>query len=255
MFEPVHSEYQKYSMQNVNDFYNLYKSEPSFLYKLKRFAKQRGIELTIAIVGLFVGIATVVVSYKVGNHQEILQASRMTDSYFNGIVDLFAKSPDENQRINLLMIARTDAIIEDLHRLNKPDKLASVIIFISTLNPRLFYEVKDAEFPREKYIYLGEINLSGAHLTKLDLQWAALPYTNLKDANLTYTNLQGAILRKTNLENALLDYANFTNANLQGANLKKASISKAVFENANLEGAIWINGIRCKKGSIGQCLH
>ncbi len=238
-----------------NELYSLYKAEPSVFYKLKQFAKQRGIELTIAIVGLFVGIATVMVSYKVGKHQEILQASRMTDSYFNGIVELFSKNPDENQRINLLMIARTEAIIEDLQRLNKPDKLASIIVFISNLNPKLFHEVKDADVNREKYIYLGEINLRDTRLSNIDLQQAALPFTKLSSCDLTHTNLQGAFLRKADLEDAILDFANFNNANLQGANLKNASIFKATFENANLENAIWVNGIRCKKGSIGRCVY
>lgn len=237
------------------DLYSLYKAEPSFFYKLKQFAKQRGIELTIAIVGLFVGIATVMVSYKVGKHQEILQASRMTDSYFNGVVELFAKSPDENQRINLLMIARTEAIIEDLQRLNKPDKLASVVVFISNLNPRLLHEVKESDINREKYIYLGEINLSDTRLSNIDLQQAAMPYTNMKSCDLTHTNLEGAFLRKANFEDAILDFANLKDTSLQGANLKNASIFKTSFENANLEGAIWVNGIRCKKGSIGRCAY
>ncbi|MGD9591400.1 MAG: pentapeptide repeat-containing protein [Candidatus Berkiella sp.] len=238
-----------------DDIYSLYKAEPSLLYKLKQFAKQRGIELTIAIVGLFVGIATVMVSYKVGKHQEILQASRMTDSYFNGIVELFAKSPDENQRINLLMIARTEAILEDLDRLNKPEKAASVIVFVSNLNPRLFHEVKDAELNREKFIFLGNINLTETRLSNIDLQQAALPFSNLRLCDLTHSNLKGAFLRKANLEGAILDFANLNDANLQGANLKNASIFKTTYENANLEGAIWVNGIRCKSGSIGRCVY
>lgn len=237
------------------DLYSLYKAEPNLLYKLKNFAKQRGIELTIAIVGLFVGIATVMVSYKVGKHQEILQASRMTDSYFNGIVELFAKSPDENQRINLLMIARTEAILEDLNRLNKPDKIASVIVFISNLNPRLFHEVKEPEVNREKYIFLGDINISGTRLSNIDLQQAALPHANLSECDLANTNLKGAYLSKVNFERAILDFANLSDANLKGANLKNASIFKTNLENANLEGAIWVNGIRCKAGSLGHCIY
>lgn len=237
------------------DLFDLYKAEPSLFHKLKAFAKQRGIELTIAIVGLFIGIATVLVTYKVGIHQEILQASRMTDSYFNGIVELFAKSPDENQRINMLMIARTEAIIEDLEKLHKPDKLANVITFISNLNPKLFSKDDNAEAAREKYIYLGEIDLSGTSLHNINLQGAWLSYTNLSKADLSYTNLQQAILRKANLSHARLDYANFNDADLKGANLNKANIYKTSFVNTNLENAIWVNGIRCKKDSIGECKY
>jgi uncharacterized protein YjbI with pentapeptide repeats len=238
-----------------HDLYTFYKASPSLGFKLKRIVKQRGIELTIAIVGIFVGVATVLVSYKVGQHQEILQASRATDSYFNGIVELYAKSPDENPRINQIMIGRTDAIIEDLDRLNKPDKLASVIIFISNLNPKLFYADKNPDTARDKFIYLGEINVSGTKLHNLNLSYAMLPYTNLSFCDLRSTNLQNAILKKANLQGANLDYANFDNADLKGANLKMASINHTTFVNANLERAIWVNGIRCKEGSIGQCIH
>ena len=238
-----------------NDLYQHYKAEPSFTFKLIQFVKQRGIELTIAIVGLFIGIATVLVSYKVGLHQEILQASRMTDSYFNGIAELFAKGMDDNQRINLLIIARTEAIIEDLDRLHKPDKLASVIIFISNLKPKLFYKDLDGDVVRMKYIYLGDINLSGSHLRNLILENARLSSSNLKGCDLAYTNLQSAVLKNANLEKANLDHVNLNHANLQGANLNKASIYLASFENANLENAIWVNGIRCKKGSIGHCVY
>lgn len=238
------------------DLYELSKAELPLRFKLKRFAKERGIELTIAIVGLFIGIATVVVSYKVGAHQEILQASRMTDSYFNGIVDLFAQTwDDENKRINQLMIARTDAILVDLNRLNKPEKIASVIAFVSNLKPSLFYRNTEDPEQREAFIYLGDINIARSNLRNLDLEKATLSYSNLRGCDLAYTNLKSTILKGANLEEARLDYANFANANLQGANLHNASIAHASFDNANLEGAIWINGIRCKQGSIGYCVY
>lgn len=238
-----------------HDMYVYYKSEVSLAYKLKIFIKERGVELTIAIVGLLVGMATVLVSHQVGLNQEILQASRATDSYFNGITDLFAKSIDENQRINLIIIARTDAIIEDLNQLKKPDKLASIITFISNTNPKLFYKDHSHEIPREKYINLSRIKLMGSILHSINLENARLSYSNLRGCSLAHTNLSHAILKKTNLENADLDYANFNHANLKGANLKNATIYQTTFEEAELEGAIWVNGIKCKKGSIGKCVY
>ncbi|MFI4938564.1 MAG: pentapeptide repeat-containing protein [Candidatus Berkiellales bacterium] len=238
-----------------HDLYTHYKSEISLARKLKRFVKQRGVELTIAIVGSIIGIATVLVSHNVGYHQEILQASRTTDSYFNGITDLFAKSVDENQRINLIIIARTEAIIEDLNQLKKPDKIASIITFISSINPKLFYKDVVTETPREKYISLSEIKLTGSTLHNIILENANLSYTDLRKCNLTHTNLQFANLKKANLGDANLEYANINHANLQGANLKNAKIYQATFINTNLENAIWINGIRCKKGSIGHCVY
>ncbi len=242
-------------MQPAPDLYLLFKSKPSLGHKLKIFAKTRGVELTIALVGIFIGFATVLVSYKVGIHQEILQASRMTDSYFNGIVDLYAKSMDENQRINLLMIARTDAIIEDLNRLHKPEKIASVIGFVSNLKPNLFYKEQDGDVLREKYIYLGHLDLSGTTLRNINLEKARLSSSNLKDSDLTHANLQYAVLKRVQFENAILNNANLNYTDLRNANLKNALISHATFENANLEGAIWVNGIRCKQGSIGHCLY
>lgn len=236
------------------DVIDCYKEQPpSLKFRLKQFAKERGIELTIAVVGLFVGIATVLVSYQVGKHQEILQASRMTDSYFNGIVDLYAKSPDENLRINLLMIARSEAIIEDLSRLNKPDKIASVIIFISNLKPKLFNEELAPDLKRSKYIDLSYLNLANTSLHNINLSNAVLVGTNLKSADLSRTNLENSNLHSANLQNAFLANTNLRFADLRKANLKGATIEKTLFEGAQLEDAIWINGIRCKKGSVGAC--
>ncbi|MGE3317737.1 MAG: pentapeptide repeat-containing protein [Candidatus Berkiella sp.] len=242
-------------MTSEADLYQLFTEKLSFQLRLKQFIKERGIELTIALVGIFIGLATVLVSNKVGVHQEILQASRMTDSYFNGVAELFARGMDENQRINLIIIARTEAIIEDLNQINKPDKLASIITFVSHLKPKLFYRDDDSEVKREKFIFLGDINLESAYLRNIILEKADLQNSNLRDSDLEQSNLKNANLKKTNLEKANLRYVNFTNANLKGANLNRASIEGAIFTNANLENAIWINGFRCRSGSIGQCIY
>ncbi len=237
------------------DLYRVFTQKEGFTLRLKRFAKERGIELTIAIVGLFIGIATVLVSNKVGVHQEILQASRMTDSYFNGVAELFARGMDENQRINLIIIARTEAIIEDLNQIRKPDKLASIITFVSHLKPKLFYKDDESEAKRDKFIFLSDINLEGAYLRNITLENARLSNSNLRKADLLGTNLKGVYAKRTNFEKANLDHVNFTNADLRSANFYKASIKQTVFTNANLENATWINGKRCKEGSIGKCRY
>jgi len=240
-------------MTSNADLYQLFTEKLSLKLRLKQFAKERGIELTIAIVGIFIGLATVLVSNKVGVHQEILQASRMTDSYFNGVADLFARGMDENQRINLIIIARTEAIIEDLNQINKPDKLASIITFVSHLKPKLFHRDDESDVKRDKFIYLGDINLEGAYLRNIILEKADLQNSYLRNSDLERSNLKGANLRRVNLEKANLNNVDFTNANLRGAILNRASIVGTVFTNANLENAIWVNGFRCKTGSIGQC--
>jgi uncharacterized protein YjbI with pentapeptide repeats len=237
------------------DLYPYYKAQKSLSQQIEQFIRTRGIELTIALVGLFIGLATVLVSYKVGIHQEILQASRMTDSYFNGVAELFSKSIDENKKINLLIIARTEALIEDLQELKKPTKLASVITFVSNLKPDLFYKDTRPEFLREVYIYLGGINLSGSVLRNINLEKARFSYSNLQECDLTRTNFKGAVFKKANLSKANLSHAHFDDANLQSANLYKAIIASTSFENANLENAIWVNGKKCKPGSIGKCVQ
>ncbi|MCS5711710.1 pentapeptide repeat-containing protein [Candidatus Berkiella aquae] len=240
-------------MTPETDLYQIFTQKLGFKLRLKQFAKERGIELTIAIVGLFIGIATVLVSNKIGVHQEILQASRMTDSYFNGVAELFARGMDENQRINLIIIARTEAIIEDLNQIKKPDKLASIITFVSHLKPKLFYREDDGESKRDKYIFLSDINLEGAYLRNINLEKSRLANSNLRKADLGGTNLKDTNAKRVNFEKANLDRVNFTNADLHGANFYKASIKEAIFTNANLEGAIWVNGKRCEPGSIGEC--
>ncbi|HRE30762.1 MAG TPA: pentapeptide repeat-containing protein [Candidatus Berkiella sp.] len=240
-------------MMPETDLYQIFTQKLSFKLRLKQFAKERGIELTIAIVGLFIGIATVLVSNKIGVHQEILQASRMTDSYFNGVAELFARGMDENQRINLIIIARTEAIIEDLNQIKKPDKLASIITFVSHLKPKLFHKEDDSESKRDKYIFLSDINLEGAYLRNINLEKSRLANSNLRKTDLGGTNLKDTNAKRVNFEKANLDRVNFTNADLHGANFYKASIKETIFTNANLEGATWVNGERCLAGSIGEC--
>ena len=76
-----------------------------------------------------------------------------------------------------------------------------------------------------------------------DLSSANLSTLNLSRANLSGSLLLKADLRKTNLFKADLRGANLTDAKLDGAHLQGANLSKAY----------WINGKKCKKGSIGTC--
>jgi hypothetical protein len=240
-------------MNHTTDLYSLYKSRPERKHRVRRFLKDRGIELTIACAGFFIGISTVYVTNRVGTHQEILQASRMTDSYFNGISELFARSMEENPHMDLVMIARTEAIIEDLDQLNKPDKLASIIIFISHLKPNLWHPQPIGATMREKYVDLSSLNLSGTALKNINLQQATMARTLMNDCDLQRTNFQGADLRRAQLKDSDIRHTIFKNANLQGANFNGAVIYQTDFSDANLENAIWVNGIRCKRGSIGYC--
>jgi len=57
---------------------------------------------------------------------------------------------------------------------------------------------------------------------------------------------------KCDLRGANLSGANLTFANLQGSNLMAARPHQ--LRRANLSGATWIDGRKCKIGSIGKCV-
>ena len=83
-------------------------------------------------------------------------------------------------------------------------------------------------------------------------------------ANLYESNLEGGIFEKANFSSANLTRVNFKGSSLIGSNfnnsnlfesdLTGANILNANFEGANLNNAIWIDGMKCKLGSIGKCV-
>lgn len=96
--------------------------------------------------------------------------------------------------------------------------------------------------------YLERANLSGANLAGADLEAANLHKANLSGANLAQVVLAGADLERANLSGA-----NLAGADLAGANLYRANVAGANLAGANLEGAIWHDGERCARGSVGTC--
>jgi len=85
---------------------------------------------------------------------------------------------------------------------------------------------------------LSGANLSGANLSDAYLSGANLSGANLSGANLSDANLYGGMLARANLSGAIL-----TNVYLYGVNL----------DNVNLSSTTWIDGKKCKPGSIGVC--
>ena len=86
-----------------------------------------------------------------------------------------------------------------------------------------------------------QISLSGADLTKINLQDAWLPDITLNGAYLTNgilrnTNLKRADLIKADLKGVDLTDADLTKANLTGANLTGANLTGANLTGANLTG-------------------
>jgi len=85
-------------------------------------------------------------------------------------------------------------------------------------------------------------DLSGAILTKFQLENIDFSNCNLEKVNLNHANLESANLENANLQGAYLNLAtlenaNFNNANLEGAFIIKANLDYANLEDANLENA------------------
>jgi len=116
-------------------------------------------------------------------------------------------------------------------------------------------------------------DLTGAQLSGADLSGSRLSGARLSAANLSKTSLSGSNLRNVNMHHTQLLDANLSNADLSGADLagadltgaslSRAKLSGADFSDANLSGtdlseanltgAYWVDGKRCKEGSIGEC--
>ena len=81
---------------------------------------------------------------------------------------------------------------------------------------------------------------------------------NLGGANLDNANLSGAYLGGANLSKANLSAADLVDADLTGAKLNKAylggaKLGGAILDDALLSGAIWIDGTKCREGSVKSC--
>ena len=76
---------------------------------------------------------------------------------------------------------------------------------------------------------------------------------DLSNANLANLDMYGANLSGANLSGANLSQASFNDADLTDANLTNANIKETNFAGAKLSNAVWIDGKKCKSGSIGKC--
>jgi uncharacterized protein YjbI with pentapeptide repeats len=83
-------------------------------------------------------------------------------------------------------------------------------------------------------VSLAGVDISQAHLPKLNLENADLTDANLSGVNLADANLSGANLINANLSGANLARANLSESQLRFANLTRAGLSKANFSKANL---------------------
>jgi len=95
---------------------------------------------------------------------------------------------------------------------------------------------------------LRMVNLAGKDLSGGNLSGSVLIGANLRRANLSGANLSQAVF-----VDAVLSGANLSGADLSGADLNGAYMFDVNLSGADLSEAIWTNGVKCRKGSIGKC--
>jgi hypothetical protein len=96
--------------------------------------------------------------------------------------------------------------------------------------------------------------LMSASLINADLTGSDLAYSNFRFARLNYSLLDEAILKGADLSQADLSNASLRGADLSYANLNGAQLNDTDITDAKLDRAIWVNGLTCEAGSVGQCL-
>ncbi len=101
---------------------------------------------------------------------------------------------------------------------------------------------------------LSQQNLDDSNYTKADLRGTNFWKASLQSAKFFKAKLQGACLKSSNLHKADFTQANLQGTDLRWANLKDAKFDDALLDRVRLEGAIWIDGTKCAKKSIGKCI-
>jgi len=91
-------------------------------------------------------------------------------------------------------------------------------------------------------------DLHGSNFNSSNFQYADLALVNFSYADLSYSKFTGAVLRGADLTNVDLSYSDLSYTNLLNAKLGGAKLKGARFDSA-----IWIDGRKCKAGSIGFC--
>jgi len=128
---------------------------------------------------------------------------------------------------------------QDLSRAYIPNSNLSFISFIKVIFDKSV--LMNSTLANGNFI---ESSFISANLYESNLEGGIFEKANFSSANLTRVNFKGASLIETS----------FINSNLFAADLTGANILNANFEGANLSNTIWIDGIKCKLGSIGKCV-
>jgi len=100
---------------------------------------------------------------------------------------------------------------------------------------------------------ISSASLTGAVLFDVDFAEADLSYTELSISKLSQVNFSRAILVGMIIRNSTLIDVNFLNSDLRYVDLSGSILKNVNFSGANLSNAIWVDGRKCAKGSIGSC--
>jgi len=95
---------------------------------------------------------------------------------------------------------------------------------------------------------LTSVNFAGSKMAN-----ANLGYSRLDDSDFAYADLSGAIIKGASLKNVDFSNARLNDADLRFSDFSGARISGADLSGAKLENAVWIDGRKCARGSIGSC--
>jgi len=96
-------------------------------------------------------------------------------------------------------------------------------------------------------------SLSGAQLENASFNDARLDQADLSDTRLINCDFNNATLSGARLSHAQIVNADFMEADLSRADLSEANLINAELMDARLEGATWMDGRRCRQGSMGAC--
>ncbi len=112
-------------------------------------------------------------------------------------------------------------------------------------------------------VRLNKVDMTSALLNSAVLTGAVISNVNFSNANFSYTEMSLSKLNNVNYSNATLigtiiqnsDLSNvsFVNGDLQYINLTGSRLHNINFSGANLSNAIWVDGRKCAKNSIGKC--
>ena len=113
--------------------------------------------------------------------------------------------------------------------------------------PLTFAANLSEQFNKRIYIKREDLNQTGAHKANNVMG------QGLMVKRMGKTRLRGVKSQFVNFKHASLVEADLSGGDFYGADFHGAILDGAILDGAQFKGAKWIDGIKCKHGSIGQC--